>query len=51
MDYRTYLRELNRLPPDMPLLTEPSPGLQEYEYDLVRNYITGVAAGMGQSLL
>ena len=33
VDYRTYLSELNRLPPDTPLLTEPMPGMQEYEYD------------------
>ncbi|MDE0361820.1 MAG: TIM barrel protein, partial [Rhodospirillaceae bacterium] len=29
VDYRTYLSELNRLPPDTPLLTEPMPGMQE----------------------
>ena len=51
MDYRTYLSELNRLPPDTPLLTEPMSGMQEYEYDLARDYITGVAAEMGLSFL
>ena len=51
VDYRTYLSELNRLPPDTPLLTEPMPGMQEYEYDLARDHITGVAAEMGLSFL
>ena len=51
VDYRTYLSELNRLPPDTPLMTEPMPGLEEYEYDLARDYITGVAAEMGLSFL
>ena len=51
VDYRTYLSELNRLPPDTPLLTEPMPGLQEHDYDLARDYITGVAAEMGLSFL
>ncbi|MDE0063340.1 MAG: TIM barrel protein [Gammaproteobacteria bacterium] len=51
VDYRTYLSELNRLPPDTPLLTEPMPGMQEHDYDLARDYITGVAAEMGLSFL
>ena len=51
VDYRTYLSELNRLPPDTPLMTEPMPGMQERDYDLARDYITGVAAEMGLSFL
>ena len=49
MDYRTYLSELNRLPPDTPLMTEPMPELDESDYDLTRDYITGVATEMGLS--
>ena len=51
VDYRTYLSELNRLPPDTPLMTEPMPGMQERDYDLARDYVTGVAAEMGLSFL
>ena len=51
VDYRTYLSELNRLPPDTPLMTEPMTGMQEHDYDLARDYITGVAAEMGLSFL
>ena len=51
VDYRTYLSELNRLPPDTPLMTEPMPGLEEHDYDLARDHITGVAAEMGLSFL
>lgn len=51
VDYRTYLSELNRLPPDTPLMTEPMPGMQEHDYDLARDYITGVATEMGLSFL
>ena len=51
VDYRTYLSELNRLPPDTPLMTEPMPELKESDYDLTRDYITGVAAEMGLSFL
>ena len=51
VDFRTYLSELNRLPPDTPLMAEPIPGLQEHEYDLGRDFITGVAGEMGLSFL
>lgn len=51
VDYRTYLSELNRLAPDTPLMTEPMPGMQEHDYDLARDYITGVATEMGLSFV
>ena len=51
VDYRTYLSELNRLPVDTPLMAEPMPELEEHDYDLTRDYITGVATEMGLSFL
>lgn len=46
VDYRTYLSELDRLPPDTPLLTEPLPGMEEYEYDLTSRSKTQLGSGI-----
>lgn len=41
LDYRAYLRELNRLPQEPPLMLEHLPSEQEYR--LARDYLAGVA--------
>jgi sugar phosphate isomerase/epimerase len=44
LDYRTFLRELARLPGDVPLLLEHLP---QKEYPAAREYVMGVAAEVG----
>jgi sugar phosphate isomerase/epimerase len=44
LDYRTFLRELARLPGDVPLLLEHLP---QEEYPAAREYVIGVAAEVG----
>jgi sugar phosphate isomerase/epimerase len=44
LDYRTFLRELARLPGDVPLLLEHLP---QNEYPAAREYVLGVAAEVG----
>jgi len=48
LDYRTLLRELDRLDPDMPLLLEHLP--REDDYALAANYVRSVAQEVGVSL-
>ena len=45
LDYRTYLTELSRLPQEPPLMLEHLPNADEYR--AARDYIAGVAAGLG----
>ena len=45
LDYRTYLRELNRLPQEPPLMLEHLPSEQEYR--LARDYVVSVAHELG----
>jgi hypothetical protein len=47
IDYRTYLRELSRLPTEAPLMLEHLHGEQEYTQG--REYIEGVARSLGLS--
>ncbi len=51
MDFRTYLCELNRLPPDTPIMSEPISSLSERDYDLARDHLIAVAHGAGLSFL
>lgn len=46
LDYRIFLRELSRLPGDVPLLLEHLP---EEEYPIARDYVMGVAERVGLS--
>jgi sugar phosphate isomerase/epimerase len=46
LDYKVYLRELSRLPGDVPLLLEHLP---QEEYPAARNYVIGVAEQIGLS--
>ena len=48
LDYPTFLRELNRLDPDTPLILEHLPTAEEYE--AAADYIRGVAWQEGVSL-
>lgn len=48
LDYRTFLRELNRLDRDMPLLLEHLPSQEEYA--LAARYIRAVAQESGIDL-
>jgi sugar phosphate isomerase/epimerase len=48
LDYRTLLRELDRLDPDLPLMLEHLP--QASEYDLAADYVRGVAGEIGVTL-
>jgi sugar phosphate isomerase/epimerase len=48
LDYRTLLRELDRLAPDLPLMLEHLP--QASEYDLAAAYVRGVAGEVGVAL-
>lgn len=45
LDYRTYLRELDRLDPDTPLMLEHLPN--EEEYDLAAAYVRKIAQEIG----
>jgi len=45
LDYRTFLRELNRLPQEPPLMLEHLPNEQEYR--LARDYLVAVAREIG----
>jgi hypothetical protein len=46
LDYRVFLRELSRLPGDVPLILEH---LSQQEYPAARDYVVGVAAEIGLS--
>ena len=46
LDYKVFLRELSRLPRDVPLILEH---LEPDEYTLAREYVVGVAAEIGLS--
>jgi sugar phosphate isomerase/epimerase len=46
LDYRVFLQELSRLPGDVPLILEHLP---QEEYTAARDYVLGVAAGIGLS--
>lgn len=48
LDYRTLLRELNRLPADLPLMLEHLPKAEEY--DLAAGYVREVAKEVGVGL-
>ena len=48
LDYRTYLRELDRLDPDVPLMLEHLPS--EEEYDLAAAHVRSVAQAIGCEL-
>ncbi|NLG52250.1 MAG: TIM barrel protein [Chloroflexi bacterium] len=48
LDYRTFLRQLNRLEPDLPLMLEHLP--TEQDYDLAAAYVRQVAAQEGVNL-
>ncbi len=48
LDYRTYLRELDRLDPDIPLMLEHLPN--EEEYDLAAAHVRAVALEIGCKL-
>ena len=49
LDYRTFLRELNRLDPDMPLMLEHLATAEDYH--AAAGHIRGVAAEVGVSFL
>ena len=48
LDYRTYLRQLDRLDPDTPLMLEHLPG--EEEYDLAAAHVRKIAQELGYQL-
>ncbi len=48
LDYRTLLRELSELDPDLPLLLEHLPN--EHEYDQAASYVRSVARELGAGL-
>ena len=48
LDYRTLLRELNGLDPDLPLMLEHLPN--EHEYDQAASYVRSVARELGAGL-
>jgi sugar phosphate isomerase/epimerase len=48
LDYRTFLRDLNKLDPDIPLMLEHLP--DEQEYDLAAAHVRGIAGQEGLAL-
>jgi sugar phosphate isomerase/epimerase len=48
LDYTVFLKEMERLGPDIPLMLEHLPSAEEYA--LAAEYVRGIAAGIGVSV-